>query len=75
MTDEPTARAPRWYRTRSGRVLLALAGVAGAYVLVEHWAHAVGYLPWLLLAACPLMHVFMHRGHGHGGHGGNGKGE
>jgi hypothetical protein len=23
-------------------------------------------LPWLLLAACPLMHVFMH--HGHGGH-------
>src|SRR5260221_14559995 len=22
----------------------------------------------LLLAACPLMHLFMHRGHGHGGH-------
>ncbi|MDD2920638.1 DUF2933 domain-containing protein, partial [Rhodoferax sp.] len=25
-----------------------------------------GALPYLLLAACPLMHVFMH--HGHGGH-------
>jgi hypothetical protein len=23
-------------------------------------------LPYLLLAACPLMHLFMH--HGHGGH-------
>jgi hypothetical protein len=24
----------------------------------------VGALPYLLLLACPLMHVFMHRGHG-----------
>jgi hypothetical protein len=23
-------------------------------------------LPYLLLAACPLMHIFMHHGHGHG---------
>ncbi|MBN0091486.1 DUF2933 domain-containing protein, partial [Pseudomonas aeruginosa] len=30
--------------------------------------HVAGYLPFLLLAACPLMHLFMHRGHGHGGH-------
>jgi hypothetical protein len=27
----------------------------------------LGVLPWLLLAACPLLHLFMHRG-GHGGH-------
>ncbi|MFC5595361.1 DUF2933 domain-containing protein [Lysobacter niastensis] len=26
----------------------------------------IPYLPWLLLAACPLIHLF---GHGHGGHG------
>jgi hypothetical protein len=26
-------------------------------------------LPWLILLACPLLHVFMHGGHaGHGGH-------
>jgi len=26
-------------------------------------------LPFLFLLACPLMHMFMHRGHGgHGGH-------
>jgi hypothetical protein len=30
----------------------------------------LGYLPFLLLLACPLMHLFMHHGHGH--HGGNG---
>jgi hypothetical protein len=27
----------------------------------------LGVLPFLLLLACPLMHLFMH--HGHGGHG------
>ncbi|MGC3874594.1 DUF2933 domain-containing protein [Halomonas sp. GXIMD04776] len=35
----------------------------------EHKVHLLGALPWLILLACPLMHVFMHRGHGsHGGH-------
>ena len=38
------------------------------FLLTEHWAHIIPYLPWLLLAACPLMHLFMHGGHGHGGH-------
>jgi hypothetical protein len=33
----------------------------------------LGILPYLLLLACPLMHVFMHRGHGAGHkHGSNG---
>ena len=44
----------------------------GAYFLVtEHWAHLSGlfpYWPYLLLLACPLMHLFMHGGHGHGNH-------
>jgi len=35
---------------------------------IEHRAHLLGWLPWLFLLACPLMHVFMHGGHGHGGH-------
>lgn len=35
---------------------------------IEHQAHLLGWLPWLFLLACPLMHVFMHGGHGHGGH-------
>ena len=39
--------------------------VAGYFLLTEHRAHVVPYLPFLLLLACPLMHMF----HGHGGHG------
>lgn len=34
----------------------------------EHKVHIMGAVPWLILALCPLMHVFMHGGHGrHGG--------
>jgi len=33
----------------------------------EHRLHLLGALPWLILLACPLLHVFMHGGHaGHG---------
>ena len=42
--------------------------VAGFFVLTEHTAHVFGVLPYLLILACPLMHIFMHHGH-HGGHG------
>jgi hypothetical protein len=30
----------------------------------EHRAHFLGILPYLFLLACPLMHFFMHGGHG-----------
>jgi hypothetical protein len=36
------------------------------YLLLEHTAHTLGALPYLLFLACPLMHLFMHSGHGHG---------
>ena len=39
-------------------------GVIAYYLLTEHRQHVIAYLPYLILAACPLMHVFMHRGHG-----------
>lgn len=39
--------------------------VAAFYVLREHWAHVLGLAPYLLLLACPLLHLL----HGHGGHG------
>jgi hypothetical protein len=34
------------------------------YLLREHWSHVIGTWPYLLLLLCPLMHLFMHRGHG-----------
>lgn len=38
--------------------------VAGALLIIDHWAHVMGVAPYLLLLACPLMHLFGHRGHG-----------
>ena len=54
--------------SRAGLVLLGFLVIGGALLITEHRAHALGALVWLLLLACPLMHLFMH--HGHGGHGG-----
>ena len=49
---------------------LVLGGLATYLYFSEHRAHFLGVLPFLLLLSCPLMHLFMHRGHGaHGSHG------
>ena len=42
-----------------------LALIVGFYLLREHWDHVAGSWPYLLLLACPVMHLM----HGHGGHG------
>ena len=49
---------------------LAVFLIAAAFFLwTEHRAHLLGVLPYLVFLACPLIHLFMHRGHGgHGGH-------
>jgi hypothetical protein len=44
------------------------AVVAATYVVTQHLEHLPTALPYLFLLACPLMHIFMHHGHGHGGH-------
>jgi hypothetical protein len=49
-------------------IMLGLIG--GFFLLREHWSHIAGYWPYLLLLACPLLHLF----HGHGGHGSHGGG-
>lgn len=58
----PYTSNPFW-RSRSGISLLVLGGVAAFYLLTEHRAHLLGFLPYLLFLACPLMHIFMHHGH------------
>ena len=49
--------------------LLMVAAIGGFFLLREHWGHVAGNWVYLLLLACPLMHLF----HGHGGHGDHGK--
>ncbi|MDO9253750.1 MAG: DUF2933 domain-containing protein [Hydrogenophaga sp.] len=67
----PHAQQPKnLWRTRYGVGLLVLGAVAAFFLLAEHRAHLFGVLPFLLILACPLMHLFMHRRHGaHGHHG------
>jgi hypothetical protein len=64
------AQRPHQATTSRGRwVLLGFLLIAGYFVFAEHRAHLTGllqYLPLLLVLACPLMHMFMHGGHGHG---------
>ena len=50
-------------------IVLIGFGVIGAFFLIaEHRAHVLPYLPWLFLAACLFMHRSMHGGHAHGDH-------
>lgn len=42
-----------------------LIAIIGFFLLTEHRAHLFGILPWLLLLACPAMHLLMHRGQHH----------
>jgi hypothetical protein len=60
-----------FWNTRSTLAVAGFAIIAGFLLLSEHRAHALGFLPYLLIVACPLLHFFMHGGHG--GHGGHGK--
>ena len=54
---------------KAGLVLIGFLLIGGALMFTEHRAHVIGLFIWLPLLACPLMHVFMHGGHGHhGGH-------
>src|SRR5574338_271246 len=63
--------------SRTKWAFLGFATIAAFFLFSEHRAHFLGILPWLLLLACPLMHLFHHGGHGrgHAGHGGSARDE
>jgi len=62
--DTGATPAPRSRRPVTVALLMA-AVILAFYLLREHWGHVAGLWPYLLLLACPLMHLF----HGHGSHG------
>jgi len=65
----PDDHVAPWWRRPGGLVFIGFAAIAGFFLFTEHRAHLLGALPWLLLLGCPLMHIFMHHGHGHHHHG------
>lgn len=67
-TTDPT-RAWRLPMSLGAPLFLAIAAF---FLWAEHRAHLLGALPYVILLACPFIHLFMHRGHGHGPAGGHG---
>lgn len=45
-------------------VIGGFLAIGAFFLITEHQAHLWGWLPYAFLAACPLMHLFMHGGHG-----------
>jgi hypothetical protein len=70
MTSHDTHERPSFWKSRTGIALCAFVAIAAVLLVLEHRAHALQWLPFALLLACPLLHLF----HGHGGHGGHGGG-
>lgn len=63
-----------FFASRANIVLIGFLAIGGFFLVAEHRAHLIpylGYWPFLLILACPLLHVFMHGGHGGHGSGGN----
>ena len=77
----PKQRKPlrlSWRSNVKRALLLAgwiVAAIGASYVLIAHRAHALEWLPFALLLACPLMHIFMHGRHGDRPHGHSGSPE
>jgi hypothetical protein len=64
--EHPHPEGTNRLRTLSRFVFFGFAAIALFFLITEHRAHLYGVLPFLLLAACPLMHLFHHGGHKHG---------
>ena len=60
-------------KSKANIALAVFLAISAVFLLAEHWAHLaewIPYWPYLLLLACPAMHLFMHGGHGsHGSSG------
>lgn len=52
-----------WWKSHFGVACVFFFVVAGYFLIMEHRAHIGDNWIWLILLACPLVHVFMHRSH------------
>lgn len=66
----PTSSSESPRPARALWIAAAMTALISAFFLLrEHWGHVAGYWPYLLLLACPVMHLF--HGHGRRGHHGH----
>lgn len=64
MTAKPESHTSGRPRSKANWVLIGFLAIAAFFLIAEHRAHILGILPWLLLLACVVLHLFMHGGHG-----------
>jgi Flp pilus assembly protein TadB len=82
MTDDPShdmpSQHPNWSHVNQWLLWLGLAA-AVAWLVLRHGAHLLEIAPFLIVLACPLMHLSGHGGHGShgsdGSHDGSRKGD
>ncbi|MGK9204185.1 DUF2933 domain-containing protein [Sinorhizobium meliloti] len=55
----------RSWRSKIAIALIGFLLIVGILLLSEHRVHVLVYLSYLLVLACPLLHMLHHR---HGGH-------
>ena len=60
----PSERRSEPFRIPTWLGVGAFLAIAAFFLWEEHRAHILGALPYLLLLACPIIHLFMHRSHG-----------
>ena len=65
-TDNEPFRIPLWLG------LCLFLAIGAVFLWGEHRAHTLGVLPYALVLLCPIIHLFMHRGHGDRGSGHSG---
>jgi hypothetical protein len=54
----------RWFRSTPGLITLIVLLVVAGYFLIAPTEYVSRAAPYVLLLLCPLLHLFMHRGHG-----------
>ena len=64
---EPGKHTGGLFRARGLIALIGFLAITGFLLTTEHRAHVMGFLPFALLLACPVLHVFHHSGR-HGNH-------
>jgi hypothetical protein len=63
-TSTEQGMAKTFWRKPIGIALITAMLILIFFLLREHWGHVFGFWPYLILLACPLMHLM----HGHGDH-------
>ena len=68
MTHEHDPHNDNRQQSKAKWVFIGFVAIAAYFLITEHRAHLFGWFSaygiWLLLLACPVLHLFMHGGHG-----------